>query len=290
MTMRRLLREPLLHFVALGALLFGAYGWLNDDAFAAPDEIVVDAGRVASLTAQYERLWNRAPTADELDGLIQAFVQEEILYREGLARGLDRDDPIVRRRLGQKMAFLAGDATPPAPTDAELQAWLDAHAADYAIEPRFSLRQVYFDPARRGAALDADLARAKATLTSGRSDAVRLGDVTMLPATLAHARVGEVEAVFGAEFVQAVAAVTVGGWVGPVRSSYGMHLVRIDAREDARTPALAEVRAAVERDWLRDRSEQAEKAFYQTLRARYTIRIQPDAGTSADAQVASKTP
>jgi hypothetical protein len=290
MTTHRVLHEPLLHFVALGALLFGAYGWLNADAFAAPDEIVVDAGRVASLEAQFERLWRRPPTAAERDRVIQSFVREEILYREGLARGLDRDDPIVRRRIGQKMEFLADETTPPAPTDTDLQAWLDAHAADYAVESRLSLHQVYFDPARRGAALDTDLAQAKSALAGGKLESSRLGDVTMLPPAQTHVRISEVEDVFGREFARAAAAVAVGAWQGPVRSSYGVHLVRVDAREDARTPTLAEVRAAVERDWLRKRSEQNEQAFYQALRARYTVRVETGATPSADARVAAKTP
>ena len=285
-----MLREPLLHFVVLGALLFAAYGWLNDDAFAAPDEIVVDTNRVASLTAQFERLWSRPPTAAEREGLIQSFVREEILYREGLARGLDRDDPIVRRRISQKMEFLGDEVTASAPTDTVLQAWLDAHATDYVLEPRVSVRQVYFNPERRGATLDADLAEAKSALVSGKVGSVGLGDVTMLPSTQKDVRVAEVEDVFGREFAQTVAVSAVGDWHGPVRSSYGVHLVRVDMRVDARIPELAEVRTAVERDWFREQSEKAGQAFYQVLRARYSVRIDTDANTGADARVAVKTP
>jgi PPIC-type PPIASE domain len=290
MTRRRVLREPLLHFVVLGALLFAAYGWLNDDAFTAPDEIVVDTNRVASLTAQFERLWSRPPTAAEREGLIQSFVREEILYREGLARGLDRDDPIVRRRISQKMEFVGDEVTASAPTDTVLQAWLDAHATDYVLEPRVSVQQVYFNPARRGATLDADLARAKSALVSGKAGSARLGDVTMLPSTQKDVRVAEVEDVFGREFAQTVAVSAVGDWHGPVRSSYGVHLVRVDMRVDARVPKLAEVRTAVERDWFREQSDKAGQAFYQVLRARYAVRIDTDANTGANTHVAVKTP
>ncbi|MGH8691779.1 MAG: peptidyl-prolyl cis-trans isomerase [Burkholderiales bacterium] len=278
-----------MHFLLLGALLFGAYGWLNRGALEAPDEIVVDAGRVASLSAQFERVWRRPPTPQELDGLIQTFVREEIFYREGLAMGLDRDDPVVRRRIGQKMAFLAEGLTPQAPSEGELQAWLDAHATDYAIEPRYSLRQVFFDPARRGDALEADLVKARAAL-QGEAAAVgtdRLGDATLLPAALRRARASEIESVFGRDFAQALAQLTTGVWQGPVRSGYGVHLVMVEAREEAYTPTLDAVRAHVERDLLRARTEQASEAFYRELRERYTVRIEASAADGAPARIAA---
>lgn len=148
--MRRLLREPLLHFAVLGMGLFVLYGVLRGGTGDAPDEIVVDRARLASLEAQFERVWQRAPTPAERDGLVATWVREEILYREGVAMGMDRDDPIVRRRIAQKMDFLADGQAPAEPSEAELQAWLDAHPDAYRIEPVYTLRQLYFDPGRRG--------------------------------------------------------------------------------------------------------------------------------------------
>jgi hypothetical protein len=153
-----------------------------------------------------------------------------------------------------------------------------------------SVQQVYFNPARRRASLDADLARAKSALVSGKAGWAPLGDVTMLPSTQKDVRVAEVEDVFGREFAQTVAVSAVGDWHGPVRSSYGVHLVRVDMRVDGRIPKLAEVRTAVERDWFREQSDKAGQAFYQVLRARYAVRIDTDANTGADAHVAVKTP
>jgi hypothetical protein len=182
--MRRILREPLLHFLVLGAVLFGLYGWLNKSV-AAPNEIVVSHGQVESLRAQFERTWQRTPTAKELDGLIDNWVREEILYREGLALGLDRDDPVVRRRIAQKVEFLADGDAPNAPSQSELEEWLREHHADYRVDAVYSLRQVYFDPARHPNRLEADLDAARKHLARG--DAIA-GDITMLPASLDRAR------------------------------------------------------------------------------------------------------
>jgi hypothetical protein len=283
--MRRLLREPLLHFLVLGALLFALYAAVRRDAPGAPDEIVVDRARLEALAAQFERVWQRPPAAQELQGLVDGFVREEVLYREGVALRLDRDDPVVRRRVGQKMSFLADAQASGEASEAELQAWLDAHADDYRVEPRTSLRQVYFDPARRGARLEADVAAARAALAGGGR--AEPGDATLLPAALDEAPDSELARVFGEAFAAAVAALPVGGWHGPVASSYGVHLVEVRAREPGRTPALPEVRAAVERDLLRARADEAAEEFYRSLRARYRVRVEAGAEATAAAPSAS---
>lgn len=286
LSLARIAREPLLHFALFGALLFALHGWLRGPDGGAAGAIVVDGPRIDSLVAGFERVWQRPPTAAERAGLIETFVREEVLYREGLAMGLDRDDPVIRRRIGQKMAFLAGGLAPQAPTRAELQAWLDAHPADYAIEARYDVEQRYFDPQRRGAALAADLDRARALLERGAADpgGVTRGDATLLPASLQQASASAVARTFGADFAAALEGMPVGVWQGPVRSSYGVHLVRIVARAPARAPALDEVAAAVERDLLRARGQEAEDDFYRTLRDRYDVRIEdpgPDAASVA---------
>lgn len=271
---RRLLREPLLHFFILGAVLFVAYGWLQGGWLKTPDEIVVSRGQLQSLQAQFQRLQQRAPTPHELQGLVDAWVREEIFYREGVALALDRDDAVVRRRIAQKVEFAADTLPSVAPTDAELQAWLDAHAANYRIEARYSLRQVFFDPARRGDRLQADVAAARRALASGKALA---GDSTMLPAALQGAGAAEVVRAFGTDFEAALSTLAVGAWWGPVRSGFGWHLVKLTLREEPRPAALEEVRAAVERDWLQARTRANNEAFYQRLRSKYTVRLD-DAG------------
>lgn len=275
--MRRLLREPLLHFFLLGGLLFGLYGWLHGNLLSKPNEIVVSRGQVESLQAQFQRVWQRPPTTEELNGLVEAWVREEIFYREGLAMGLDRDDPVVRRRIGQKVEFIAEGPAPAAPTTAELQAWLDSHANDYSIEPVYTLRQVYFDPARHGERLDADIATALRALERGNTVA---GDGTMLPPDLDKAPAYDVARTFGTEFEVALRTLPEGGWQGPVRSGFGLHLVQLASRDGGRPATLDEVRAAVERDLLHARAEEANKAFYAKLRANYAVRVDGAGGTA----------
>jgi len=267
--MNRWLREPLLHFVLLGALLFVLYGWLHG-GLQAPNEIVIDEPRVAALSTGFQRQWQRPPTASELQGLIDNWVREEVLVREGLAQGLDRNDTVVRRRVLQKMAFLSESFADAAPSDAELQAWLDSHPADYGIAPRYSLEQVYFDPLKHGAALDATLASARAALE--RDSKARVGDDTMLPAALGDEPASELARIFGDTFVKALAPLPAGSWQGPVRSGFGVHLVRIVSRTPGRVPALAEVRAQVERDLRQSNRQKSEERFYQNLRKGYVVK------------------
>jgi hypothetical protein len=278
--MRSLLREPLLHFFALGALLFALYAWLQGGSAKAPDAIVVTRGQQQSLALQFERTRQRPPTPEEQQGLIDSWVREEVLYREGLAMGLDRDDPVVRRRVGQKMEFITGDAMPAAPTARELQGWLDRHPGQYTTQARYTLQQIHFDPARRGDKVMADIAAARRALESGK---LVMGDSTMLPATLTDATASQVQRAFGKPFVDALQTLPTGGWQGPVRSGFGLHLVRLVDRVPARQATLEQARAEVERDLLQARAIEAREAYFQTLRGRYSIRIEP-VGAPADAR------
>ena len=268
--MTRLLREPLLHFFLGGAVLFGVYGWLQGDRSNLPTEVIVSRGQVQSLQMQFERVWQRPATREELQGLIDGWVKEEIFYREGIAMALDRDDPVVRRRVGQKLEFILDSATPTAPTDTELQSWLDAHPRDYQTEPTYSLRQVFFNPARHGDALAADIAAARRTLESGKPIE---GDTTLLPHEMNTARATEVARIFGNEFVNGLATTAIGGWHGPMRSAFGAHLVELTERRDGGRATLHDVRAQVERDLMHARTEDAKAAVYQRLRANYRVRI-----------------
>ncbi len=285
--MRRLFREPLLHFAILGALLFAFYGWLHRGMLEGPSVIVLSSAKRDGIQAQFTKVWQRPPTPQEMQGLIDAWLREEVFYREGLALGFDRDDPIVRRRVGQKVSFLVEGGAPPPPTPQQLQAWLDANPDAYRIEPTYSVEQLYFDPTRHGDRLEADIAAARRALAQGETVA---GDSTMLPARLEAASASEVTRVFGNEFTDALGDAPVAAWSDPIRSGFGLHLVRIDAREDGRPATLDEVRSAVERDLQHQRTQEADAAFYEKLRANYTVRIEadPDATESSAESAAAR--
>ena len=272
--MRRLLREPLLHFLVGGALLFALYGIVADDPYQAPDRIVVDEERVASLASTFERTWLRAPTRGELDGLVQEFVNEEVLYREGLALGLDRDDGVIRRRLRHKMEFLhTGLAEREEPSEAELAAFLSANRERFQEPARLSLRHVFVRP---DAGTEAARTRANeilGKLVAGESLAETGGDSTLLPETLVKASERELASVFGAGFASDVLALAGDDWVGPVASAYGLHLVQINERVPARLPELAEVRQRVEQEYETAERTEAKQRFLKELRERYDVEI-----------------
>ena len=202
-----------------------------------------------------------------------ARIREEILYREGLAVGFDRNDPVIRRRVAQKMSFVADGMVPDKPSDAELEQWLQDNLAEYQIPATYSLQQVYIDPQRHADDLDSFLKETLEALQRG-NDPESLGDSSLLLAAVEAASSHDVARIFGSVFVEGLAEIAPGEWSGPVESGYGLHYVKISAHTPARSPQLDEVRAAVERDLLNDRMSQINESFYAALRERYTVRME----------------
>ncbi|MBL8201627.1 MAG: peptidyl-prolyl cis-trans isomerase [Chromatiales bacterium] len=275
---QKLFHEPLLHFLVLGALLFGLYQWLGGPAAsAAVGDIVVTEGRIRNLTDTFTRTWQRPPTPEELNGLVEDYIREEVLYREGVVLGLDRDDTIIRRRLRQKLEFVSEDAANAVePTSVELAEFLAKNADAYRIESRLTFTQVFLDPSRRGDKLEVDAASLLDALrTRGDSlDPATLGDSRMLDPRYESATEDDIARLFGPEFELALRGQPVGKWVGPLKSGYGAHLVRIDARSPGRVATLDEVRDAVARDWSAARRQQFLDEQYHQLRNRYQVRIE----------------
>jgi hypothetical protein len=276
--MKRILGEPLLHFLLLGAGVFLAYGLLSKPGNgSAPGKIVVTVGQVEHLAAGFARTWQRPPTDAELKGLIDDWVREEIATREAMALGLDRDDTVIRRRLRQKFEFVSDDiAAQTEPTDADLNAYLQAHAESFRVEPRFTFSQVYFDPAKHGAHLARDVAHVLAQLKQahGKADISALGDSFLLEPTLQSMPTGEIGKQFGEEFASKLGGLSTGQWQGPVESGYGTHLILVSERTEGHLPELAEARDVVRREWANSRRLEGNGKFYQDLLKRYTVTIE----------------
>lgn len=275
---KSLLREPLLHFLLLGLALFALDAWLRPASKAeARNEIVVSEARIRSLAQNFSRTWQRPPTREELDGLVESFIREEVMVREALAMGLDRDDAIIRRRLQQKVEFVSEEAAALAPpTDEELRAYLATHADQFRGEPKVSFRQVYLDPRKRSTSLDADTRRLLDALNRPNPpDSAKAGDrLLLLEPAYDSVSQSDIARLFGAEFAEAVTQLPVGRWAGPIASGYGVHLVRVDAMQPGFAPELDAVRPLVLREWSNARRQEASKAFYDKLRARYAITVQ----------------
>ena len=281
-----------MHFLVLGGLLFLAFNWRGGGG-PGSSRIVITPGQIDSIAAGFARTWQRPPTEQELKGLLDDYVREEIAAREAMAAGLDRDDTIIRRRLRQKLEFVAEDSIDAtSPTDVELQAWLAQHPEAFRVEPEVAFRQVYLSPDRRGASLEGDARRLLAQLSAAgpNVDVTTLGDPLMLPQDVERTTRTDVARQFGEEFADAILTVEPKRWAGPLRSGYGMHLVFVRERAEGRTPSLADVRPLVEREFLSARRKRELDAMYERLLDRYhvTMERRPEASRATPAPAPAK--
>jgi hypothetical protein len=274
----KFLREPLVHFLAAGALLFAVYGWLGrgaDEAGPADRRVVVGEREMTWLAETWQRQRQRPPSAEELQGLLADYLREELLAREARALELDRDDTVVRRRLAQKMEFLLADTVSRAePAEDDLRRLFAARSDRFAAPARTSFEQVFVRADEREGHADERASRLLAALAAepGRGIA-ELGDPTLLPAEVVAADEREIAAQFGVDFARAVGELTPGEWRGPLRSAFGLHLVRVTGREDGRPRGYDEVRDELVAEWHRERDEAAQQAYFAGLLREYEIEV-----------------
>jgi len=267
---RRILREPLLHFLLLGLALFAYYGRVvpDDDGKRRIDVTQAD---VDLLATQFQGTWNRPPSPVELHGLVDSYVRDEILYREGVALGLDRDDAVIKRRVRQKLDVLFEESVAQNPaTDADLQAYRDANPAAFRKPAVVSFDQIFFGS---DAVTPQRLEQARAALARG-ADPGTLGQATLLPSHQDAMPLDLIARDFGEKFAAQLAKTPVGEWSGPVTSGFGTHLVRVSAIEPAQLPTLADVRDVVAREWENERRKQAHADALAKLREQYQVEIQ----------------
>jgi parvulin-like peptidyl-prolyl isomerase len=275
--MKKLLKEPLLHFFLLGGLLFAINAWRQKPVTNSPARIEITAAVIERLRAGYERQFGQPPDTEELRGLVAQQIREEVLYREALTLGLDRYDTIVRRRLAQKMEFLTDDIlATEQPNDAELERFFTKNAARYAKPPKATFRQIYFSQEKRGATAETAAREALAALCNGASDE-RFGDAFLHGFEFVEREPGEIAALFGKDFAAQLATQPTDQWRGPLSSSYGVHLVRVERRTQPQPVGLADVRDAVLRDFTEERRRSANSALFEKLRERYEVIVDESA-------------
>jgi hypothetical protein len=275
----RFLREPLAQFLLIGACIYGTYAF-----FGVPDEdagertVVVGASRIEGFAAAWQRRWNRPPTSQELGGIIQQFIREEILYREAVAMGLDEDDPITRRRMAQKLEFLTKDiARLKEPGEGELERYFEENAGLYRKPDLITFSHVFLDPDKRG---DATLDDAAMLLTELRAagepdrESLRSGDRTMLQSYYPAKSELDVRRQLGTGFAEVVFELEPGRWHGPVLSGYGTHLVYVHAMAAAPPPVFADVREHVLESWQLAQQEAFNAQYFESLKSRYEIVIE----------------
>ena len=280
----QLAKEPLLQFLLIGACIYGAYAW-----FGAPDDsadeltVVVDAARIQGFITAWESRAGRPPTVQELDGMINQFIREDILYREASAMGLGEDDPITRRRLAQKLEFLTKDvARLKEPAEGELQAYFEANQSAYREPDLITFSHIFLNPDTREEATLGDAETLLADLRSrGEPDTemLALGDRFMLQNYYPQKTELEIRKQFGSGFSEVVMGLAPGQWHGPVLSGYGVHLVYVNALQESPPPVFAQVRDAVFADWQTEQQTKFNEEFFQSLKSRYEIVIEDAALT-----------
>lgn len=277
--MAAIVREPLAHFLVIGAAFFLFWHFLGDRVSAQPDRIIITPGHVERLAQQWARTHLRPPSAEELAGLVEQEIDEEVLSREAVAMGLDRDDLVIRRRLAVKMDFLTDDAAAAAtPTDAQLQAFLSRHPDKFAVESLTTFAQAFINRSQRGDGASAEAERVLALLNANADhDLKTLGDPIPLPNEYEAATEADVARLFGRAFPKKLSALPAGRWSGPVESGYGLHLVLVRKRTAGRLPPLNEVRDAVSSEWRTAQRRELTANLQRQRRARYAVTVQwPD--------------
>jgi hypothetical protein len=282
--MKRWLREPLIHFLLIGAALFAADHYLQPAGGAASSskQINLSLDDLAQLATLFQSQWRRDPTPTEFGRVVEQKVQSEVLYREAMAMGLDKNDEIVKRRMAQKMQFLAEDvAAAREPNTEELKSWFEKNSAKFALPPRLSFRHLYFSPDRRGTQARDDAAKALAQLTGQPQDtktAAGIADPFMFQDYYRDRAPDYLGKEFGPQFAQAVEKLAPGSWQGPVESGFGWHLVFVDTVISGRAPDFEEIESDIKTAWLAEQKAVAWGKAYKEMRAKYTVLLPRPSG------------
>ena len=268
------LREPFVHFLAIGGLLFAVYGWMNPAPVEQPPGVQVAESDVEWLAQGYARQWNRAPRETELRGLVIDFVREALLAKEAEELGLGRDDTVVRRRLAQKMTFLVEDiAHLSEPGEAELRAYHAAHQEDFVVPGRISFTQVFFRGQSEAARSDAAAGLVRLAVLRDPAMPIDLGDSSLLPREILDAELAAVAAQFGNEFARDVTRLAPGSWQGPIASPYGLHLVHVSRFAPERRQSFEAARGDVARKVLELRERKARDDYFEALLKKYDVKL-----------------
>jgi peptidyl-prolyl cis-trans isomerase C len=289
-------REPLLHFLSLGIMLFGLYSYMQRGrgGVEPAKQIVLTLDDLRFMESFFESQWHRRPSPVEFQAMVEDKVREEVLYREGLAQGLDKDDTIVKRRMAQKVQFLAEDvAAAHEPSQGELKAWFEKNKSKFALPSRISFRHLYFSPDKRGKEAQADAARVLGKIAGQTEDskiAMSLADPFMFQDYYGDRAPSAIAKEFGPIFAVALEKLKPGSWQGPIESGYGWHLVFVDTIIPGRVPALEEIESDVKTAWLGEQKATAWQKAYAEMRARYTVLLPGPPSRDATTQAPTTAP
>lgn len=291
--MAKLLKDPLVHFLLVGAAIFGLSYWLNPPTAEGDTGIIISAADVAKMRDQIALIQGRSATDEEVNALIEVQIREEVLYREAMAMGLDRDDTMVRNRLIEKMRFLTENVgEPPLPNATELEMWFNVRQEQFRIPSQVTFEHVFFAIEHRGERTESDAAAVLPRLRARRealtpAQLAAFGDPLPLWNRYDNMSQTDVALAFGEEFATAIAPLEAGTWSGPIRSRFGWHVVRVVDRTAERQPPLAEIQEAVQTAYLNEQRQAGNEARYRAMRERYDVTVEA-AGAAPTEPVAAE--
>jgi peptidyl-prolyl cis-trans isomerase C len=275
--LKRCAREPLVHFVLIGATFFAVYSALHSKETAStdPKKIVLTANDLDQISLMWQAQGRPAPTADQIQSLLDNKIREEVLYREALGLGLDKEDTIVKRRMAQKMDFLAEDLSDlREPTREELKAWFGKNSERFKVPGRASFRHLYFSFDKHGqqtAAVAAEALKKIEGKSSGSREAADVADPFMFQDYYGDRAFDELAKTFGPGFARSLFAQQTGSWQGPIESGYGWHLIFIESLTPARVPEFEEVEADARTQWVSAQRDQTKQRMYEQMKSHYEI-------------------
>ena len=273
-----LLKEPILHFLLIGVLLYVTYQSFNNYLNRDKNIIHVSKEEIQMLDQGWQMRWNRPPTPEEKEGLLRQNIRDKVLYRTAIKMGLDKEDMVIQRRMVQKIDYLGADIIqPPQPNEAELVAYFEEHKDEYTLPEVITMTHLFYDPDKRGDATLDDASKALARLNEKNdpnSNLSAFGDAFMLANYFPNKTEIEIRKLFGSGFTASVFELESGKWHGPILSGYGTHLVFVHNHEINEVPEYTDVRDLVRDDWMAEKKAELEEQYIDGLLARYEVVIE----------------
>ncbi|MPY22523.1 peptidyl-prolyl cis-trans isomerase [Shewanella psychropiezotolerans] len=288
---RQFIRDPFAHFILIGAALFGLYALVNDEELA-PNRIIISEADIQRTANQWQQKWHRPPSESELLKVIERQIREEIYYREALALGLGQEDPIIRRRLAEKMEFIANDLLVPSdPSDEELAAYLAANPDKFVSPVRLSFSHIFYSADNVNSASQSNQETLLTHLNQSAEPKAYSGLGDSFNGKQHYEQIADyqIARIFGRRFEEQLIALPVGQWLGPIESGYGQHLVRIDDRIDAKLPPLTDIHDKVLPYWLAQQQERSNDSLYAKLKENYQIVIMMKPSQILEASLTSES-
>ena len=270
-TIKQIFKEPLLHFIILGGLLFSIYIWLNPNSIENSEEIIVTEGKIMSISRQFSKKWNRAATESELKALIDQYVLTEAYYKEAVKLGLDKNDPAVKRRMRQKMEFFTSDALSLIDVnDVMLQTYMDEHPDKFIKDAIYSFDQIYINPNKHFSELKPYILKIKTQL---KEHGTATTDSSMLQEHYEEISASRLNNEFGKNFAKTLVTLKKGEWSEPIQSGLGVHFVKLTHIEPSKTYQLSEVRSAVLRDFMYEKRKELLEIEQKNIVGKYKVKI-----------------